>query len=140
MPSGERSQIWYPSVVDVMRREWRPALSWDQLIELRDKLQLELDRHQKLHGIVRATFRCPDCGAVGSGAQPSISVRAMLIALRRFDIESDEQSIARERAWKRHRAKQHLDIYGRTLTTTATTAASNESRARCVHTGRQGRR
>src|SRR5690606_22670446 len=65
MPSGQRSQVWYPNVVEVLRREWHADLSWDDIVELRDKLQLELDRHQKLHGIVRATFRCPDCGAVG---------------------------------------------------------------------------
>jgi hypothetical protein len=139
MPSGERSQVWYPSVVEVLRREWHADLSWDDIVKLRDKLQLDLDRHQKLHGIIRATFRCPDCGAVGRGAEPSISVRAMIIALRRFGIESDEQSIARERAWKRHRAKQHLDLYGHSVTTTAT-AASNESRAPCAHHRRQGKR
>lgn len=138
MPSGQRSQVWYPNVVEVLRREWHADLSWDDIVELRDKLQLELDRHQKLHGIVRATFRCPDCGAVGSGAPPSISVRAMLIALHRFGIESDEQSLARERAWKHHRAKHRLDLYGRPMTTAAT-AASNESRAPCVHHRRQGK-
>jgi hypothetical protein len=41
-----------------------------------------------------------------------MSVRAMLIALRRFGIASVRDSQQREREWARYRASKSLDLYG----------------------------
>jgi hypothetical protein len=124
MPKGARSQVWYPSVVELLRRSWHEGLNWDATIELRDTLQRVLDRHQDEHGIRRATFRCPRCGEVSTAARPRISVRAMLITLRRFGITSTELSIAREREWKRYRALHDLDLYGHPAASSSTDPAS----------------
>ena len=54
MPSGERSQVWYPSVVALLRSQWRTDMTWEGAIELRALLQRELDDHQRQRGIARA--------------------------------------------------------------------------------------
>lgn len=116
MPSGERSQVWYPSVVALLRREWRSDIAWDAVLQLRRDLQAELDGHQSAHGIVRATVRCPDCGSIEPGAPPQISVRALLLALGRFSIEPAERVGALEREWDRRRKERKLDRYGEPVT------------------------
>lgn len=89
MPSGERSQTWFPEVVTELRQSWQPELPWDAVIALRDQLQDRLDYILRSRGIKQAVVRCR-CGHVGPGRDPRISVRAMLLALRRFSIESED--------------------------------------------------
>jgi hypothetical protein len=112
MPSGERSQVWYPKVLELLRAGWRPELTWGAVIALRKRLQAELDDYRRRKGIVPPTFRCRKCGAVGQGSPPLISVRALLLALHRFGIEPVDRVRDREREWKHHRAEHGLDLYG----------------------------
>ena len=113
MPSGERSQVWYPHLVALLRASWHRAITWDELVSLRAVLQAELDEYRSRRRIVPAVIRCRECGEIGPAAPPKLSVRAMLIALRRFGIASDHDSRQRERDWARYRASKSLDLYGR---------------------------
>ena len=113
MPSGERSQVWYPHLVALLRASWHRAITWDEVVSLRGVLQVELDEYRSRRRIVPAVIRCRECGEIGPAASPKISVRAMLIALRRFEIASDHDSKQREREWARYRASKSLDLYGR---------------------------
>jgi hypothetical protein len=128
MPSGERSQVWYPSVVALLRSQWRTDMTWEGAIELRARLQRELDDHQRERGIVRATVRCRDCGAVDVAAMPRISIRSMLISLRRFSIEPEDRAVAREREWNRFRVRRGLDAYGAPIAPATTGSAGHEHR------------
>ena len=113
MPSGERSQVWYPELVGILRTAWRADLSWDALIRLRDRLQAELEALRNRRGIEPPVIRCRCCGAVGPAKQPTISVRALLLAVGRFGIDSKDVVQRLERAWARHRAQNGLDLFGR---------------------------
>ena len=113
MASGERSQVWFPELVEILRQSWLPELDWPAIIALRDQLQRTLDGVRTSRGIRPVTLRCPECGRVGPAAEPSISVRALLLALRRFGIESHERVRSLEHEWARHRATHDLDLYGR---------------------------
>ena len=108
MPSGERSQVWYPEIVSLLREAWRPDLSWEAVVDLRGHLQQHLREFRTRRGIVPAMIRCPRCGATAPAASPLISVRAMLLALGRYGIERPEvdgsastpgQSIAPGTTW-----------------------------------------
>lgn len=113
MPPGERSQTWYPEVVALLRSHWKPDLSWQAVIELRDQLQRELETLRASRGIQPPMFRCPHCGTHAPAAPPRISVRAMLLALGRFGIEPSDTVRQRESAWARYRAEHSLDLFGR---------------------------
>lgn len=113
MPSGERSQTWYPPVVELLRTSWGSNMSWDLIISLRDALQAELEHYRKQRGIVPAVLRCRHCGELAPGAPPKISVRAMLIAVRRFGIAPEDDARQMERDWAHCRAERGLDLYGR---------------------------
>ena len=130
MPAGEKSQTWFPELVAELRRSWRTDLTWDAVIDLRDRLQHSLERILSSRGIEPATVRCLHCGHVGPGSSPAISVRALLLALRRFGIETEDRVRQLAKEWSRHRALHRLDLYG----------GAPESRARGVHGHSEGRR
>jgi hypothetical protein len=39
MASGDSGRTWFPELVDELRESWRPDLSWEAIIHLRDRLQ-----------------------------------------------------------------------------------------------------
>ena len=112
MPPGERHQVWYPELVTRLRAEWRSDLAWDAIVALRGQLQGLLERHRAQRGIVPAVFRCPRCGTTAPGSPPVVSVRALLLAVGRFEIDTREVVRRRERAWAAYRVEQGLDLYG----------------------------
>ena len=115
MPAGERSQTWFPELVTQLRESWRAGLAWEAVIELRDRLQQRLEGILNSGGIKPATVRCSQCGSVGPGASPVISVRAMLLTLRRFGIEPEDTVRQLDKSWARHRTLYNLDLYGRSV-------------------------
>jgi hypothetical protein len=113
MPSGERSKVWYPEMVAMLREGWRADLPWHGVVELRDSVQNKLDEIRQRRGILPPVIRCPSCGAVGPSKPPVVSVRAMLISVRRFGIDAVEAIETREREWERQRRRHGLDLLGK---------------------------
>jgi hypothetical protein len=48
-------------------------------------------------------------------AEPRVSVRALILALARFEITSKDQTHALEKVWAQYRKQHQLDIEGRPL-------------------------
>ena len=96
----------------MLRERWRQNLSWEGIVELRADLQGKLDEIRRSRGILPPVFHCPSCGAVGPAKPPVISIRAMLISVGRFGIDTVEVAKNRERDWKRYRRDQGLDLLG----------------------------
>jgi hypothetical protein len=113
MPSGDRQRVWFPEMIEMLRREWHASLSRDELIALRDRVDGELQRLRSERNIRPPTFACPACGTLGAAAEPSVSVRAMIIALGRFGIA--DAAIARqlENRWNAHAKAHSLGLDGR---------------------------
>jgi len=112
MPRGVASQTWFPEVVSDLRASWRGDLTWDAIIDLRKRLQQRLEQVLLSRGIAQAIVRCSHCGHVGPGARPVISVRAVVLALQRFGIESEATVRKLDKAWAKHRVLQQLDLLG----------------------------
>ena len=112
MPSGDRSRTWFPELVTDLRRSWQPESSWDAIIALRTRLQATLAEILLSRGITPARYRCFHCGHVGPAAPPVITVRAMLLALKRFGIESEDAVRKLDKAWAKHRTMHQLDMHG----------------------------
>jgi hypothetical protein len=130
MPAGVRSQTWFPELVADLRQSWRTDLTWDAVIDLRDRLQRRLEGILSSRRIEPATVRCLHCGHVGPGSSPAISVRALLLVLRRFEIETEDRVRQLAKEWSRYRALHRLDLYG----------GASESRGGSVHGHSEGRR
>ena len=113
MPSGDRSKTWFPEMIYELRQTWRGDLRVDELIALAQSLdRLLLDIRTK-RGIRPPTILCQKCGKPGPAATPRVSVRATILAARKFGIGTQADVEQLERLWKRHRSKEALDLYGR---------------------------
>jgi hypothetical protein len=61
-------------------------------------------------------------------AEPQVSVRAMILAARRFGIAPPAKTKALERQWSRYRDQQGLDLYGKSLVFENLASETNECR------------
>ena len=113
MASGDAQRVWFPKLVETLRSEWRIGMSFEATIELRDELDAMLQRIRSELHIRPPVFKCPHCGHVGEGAQPHVSVRAMLLSLVRFGIADAEQMKTLEKRWALYRQQNKLDIFGK---------------------------
>jgi hypothetical protein len=112
MASGDAQRIWFPEMIGRLRSQWHQGMSLDAVVELRDDLDAMLQRIRSERRIRSAVFRCSHCGYVGEGADPRVSVRAMILSLGRFDIATADQTRALEKAWAAKRKESGLDLYG----------------------------
>lgn len=112
MAAGDAQRIWFPEMIERLRSRWHQGMSFAALVELRDDLEIMLQRIRSDRHIRPAGFRCPKCGHLGAGAELHVSVRAMILSLTRFGIAPAEQIQALEKAWATHRKENGLDLYG----------------------------
>ena len=119
MAGGNPNQRWFPEMIEVLRTQWHPGLTWEELVLLRDQLDGELKRIRRDKGIsclpvrdIDRTKPCPKCGRIGQPTEPRISVRAMILALKRFEVADVLAVRSLERGWAKQRAEHGLDLYG----------------------------
>jgi hypothetical protein len=113
MPSGDAQRTWFPEMIAVLRREWNSSMSFTELIGLRGRRDAMLQALRSTRNILTAMSLCPRRGAYGRARPPRLSVRAMLLALSRFEIASAEEVKMLEKSWKKHRRILRLDLYGK---------------------------
>ncbi|MEQ1505863.1 MAG: hypothetical protein ABMB14_26750, partial [Myxococcota bacterium] len=113
MASGDAQRVWFPEMVDELRRDWSTSLTWDEVVRLCGEAMALRTRIRQERGILPPRTRCPHCGQISQADIPGISVRSLLFALRN-DGQISETELARlDRSWKKHRAAHGLDAYGR---------------------------
>ena len=110
-----------------MCSQWQQGLSFEAIVKLGDDLDAMLQRIRSEQHIRPPVFKCPQCGHVGEGAEPNVSVRAMILSVIRFGIAAAEPTYMIEKGWAAYRKKKELDPYGKDLATESTHVAG------CVH-------
>ncbi len=113
MPSGDASRTWFSEMIDVLRQEWRPEVTLEQFIALRDRLDAMLQQIRTFRDIQSPTMWCPECKAWTRQAPPKVSVRSAILALGRFKIAPDTEVKSLEKRWKGHRTENGLDRFGK---------------------------
>ena len=113
MPSGTAQRIWFPEMVVRLRVEWHVEMSMLALIGLRDELDGALQQIRADRNIRTPIITCSKCGLTGPAAEPHVSVRALILALARFEITSKDQSRALEKEWEAYRKQHQLDVAGK---------------------------
>ena len=115
MPSGDAQRTWFPEMIVRLRSEWRAEMSIPALIGLRDELDEMLHRIRAGRNIQTPIITCRSCGMTGHAAEPRVSVRALILALARFEIATKDQTRVLEKEWAAYREQHRLDIEGRAL-------------------------
>jgi hypothetical protein len=100
-------------MVERLRDQWQPDTPFEAIISLRDDLDTRLQRIRSEANIRSPVFRCRDCGYVGPAATPHVSVRAMILSLKRFGIVPADQIHDLEKRWAAYRKQRDLDPYGK---------------------------
>src|SRR2546422_5456583 len=71
MAAGDAHRVWFPEMVEHVRLRWRDDQSMEALLELRDELDDMLGRIRLTRHISNPVFKCPACGHIGRGADPT---------------------------------------------------------------------
>jgi hypothetical protein len=112
MPAGDAQRTWFPEMVQSLRARWHRSMSIIELIELCGQLDVMLQSIRSERGILPPLGYCRHCQGRHRAAPPRVSVRALILALARFEIAALDESRALEKSWKRYRLSQQLDLYG----------------------------
>lgn len=113
MPSGDPQRRWFPEMISLLRARWRSDLSWTEVVALRDELDAMANDIRARREIRPAVIRCRRCGFVGPSEPSPLSVRAVILAIGRFDIGPPDEVNALEKRWALHRKIDHVDLFGR---------------------------
>ena len=113
MASGDAQRTWFPEMVVRLRAEWYEGMSIPALIGLREELDGTLHRIRTGRNIKTPIITCRRCGTTGPAAEPHVSVRALILALARFEIASKDQTRALEKEWAAYRKQHRLDVAGK---------------------------
>ena len=127
MAAGDSQRVWFPEMVERLRSQWHPGVSFDAIVKLRGELDEMLQRIRSERHICPPVLKCPKCGCVGKGAEPHVSVRAMILSLIRFGIAAAEPTYMIEKGWAAYRKQKDLDLYGKDP------ASRSAHIAACVH-------
>lgn len=112
MASGDASRIWFPEIVDELRRRWRDDQSEQELVALGSALDANLQQLRTERNIQPPMMRCRQCQGRHRAAHPRVSVRAAILAAKRFEIAPPHVVASTERRWAKFRRAQSLDRYG----------------------------
>ena len=113
MASGDASRTWFSELVEALRREWKPDMPWEEIIALRDRQDSMLQAIRLSRGTRPPTMWCPVCNQRTQQAPPSVSIRALILALGRFGIAPQTQVKSLETRWAKHRKQNGLDRNGK---------------------------
>ena len=113
MPSGDPQRTWFPEMVTALRRQWHEAMSFTEMVKLRDQLEALLRSIRSERNIQPPLMKCTKCGKMEPAAEPRVSVRAMILSLSRSGIAMQTEVRRLEKEWKKYQRENGLDIYGK---------------------------
>ena len=113
MPSGDAQKTWFPEMVTWLRSSWHEGMSMPALISLRDELDEMLQCIRAGRNIRTPIITCRKCGMTGPAAPPHVSVRALILALSRFEIASKDKTRVLEKEWATYRKNGRLTAEGK---------------------------
>jgi hypothetical protein len=113
MPSVDAQRTWFPEMIVRLRAEWHAEMSMPTLIGLRDELDGALQRIRAGRNIQTPIITCSKCGLTGPAAEPHVRLRALILALARFEIASKYQTRALDKEWAAYRKQHQLDVEGK---------------------------
>lgn len=118
MPSGDAQRQWFPEMIEMLREQWDPELTWVELALLAARLDAVLAGIRKERSIQPPMFHCPKCGKYGRSAFSGITVNATVFAAGRFGIAPEAEAKGLSRRWTKYRKEHHLDGHGKKEATT----------------------
>lgn len=114
MVSSDHLKIWFPAMVEELRRLWKADMSWPEIIALLRDLEQNCSSIKLKADLDANKIPCASCGG-GVAKVVKISVRSLLYALRNNMIVPDIQFRKLERDWLVYKRKYKLNGYAENI-------------------------
>lgn len=124
MASCDANKVWFPEIIDRLRKQWHEDISFPEIVDLRDDLNEMLQQIRTQRHIRPPMLKCPKCGQISEGAPSEVSVRAMILSVIRFNIAETKPTRALEKRWDAYRKQNSVDLHGKVV-------GSNSTRSCC---------
>jgi len=115
MLSGDAQRTWFPEMVGRLRSNWHEGMSMPALISLRDELDGMLQSIRASLNVRTPIITCRKCGMTAPAAPPHASMRALILALGRFEITSKDRARVLEKEWVAYRKHRRLTREGKVV-------------------------
>ena len=113
MSAGDAQRVWFPEMIEELRRSWSKDMAWEELAEFCSRMTEKRKQIRRVRGIQPPKMRCPKCGKVTRSDISGVSIRSVLIALKNNGVITDTEFKVLDRSWTRYKKKNCLDAYGR---------------------------
>ena len=117
MPAGDAQRIWFPEMLDELKKTWSSAMTWEELTDFCHLMTEKRRGIRQTKGIRPPRIRCHKCGQVSRSDISGVSIRSALFALKNNGVITATEFRGLNRSWMRHKAKYGLDSYGRKVET-----------------------
>jgi hypothetical protein len=113
MAAGDAQRVWFPEMLEALARTWSASMTWDELADFCGHMTEQRRALRESRGIEPSRTRCPKCGAISQADIPGVTIRSALFALKKTGAIDDAQFEELDKSWRKHKAKNLLDAYGR---------------------------
>ena len=113
MPAGDAQRVWFPEMIEDLKRSWSKAMNWRELADFCELMTQKRDQICQERGIQPPKTRCSKCGELSRSAISDVSIRSALFALKNNGVITDAEFKALGKSWLKYKAKCGLDPYGR---------------------------
>jgi hypothetical protein len=113
MPAGDAGVTWFSEMIEALRQECKPEMGQEELTALRDHLDTMPNEIRFSRGIRPPSMWWPVCNQCTQQAAPSVSVRALILALGRFGIAPLAEGKSLEKRWAKHRKQSNVNHNGK---------------------------
>ena len=132
MPAGDAQRVWFPEMLEDLKITWSAAMTWEELGDFCHRMTQKRKAIRERLEIKPPRIRCPKCGQLSTSDTMGVSMRSALFALKSMGLVNQVELEQLDESWKRHRARNGLDAYGRPL---ESPRGGVSSPLLCVHTG-----
>ncbi len=109
MAAGNPRRAWLPEMIEKLKNEWKPSLTWEEFGSLCGRLTELRTKIRKERGIRGPRLFCRNCQEYHEMELGPVTIRAGLFALRKEGALTDEELQRMDVDWRRYRAKHRLD-------------------------------
>ena len=112
MASGDALRVWFPEMTLKLSNKWKEGMSWKQCSVFCASMTKYRNQLRNEKKIKSAMIFCKNCGTHHAIEPLPISIRSMLVALKKISKINNDQFKELERSWKKHQKEFNLDNYG----------------------------
>ena len=133
MPAGDAQRVWFPEMIEELKRFWGRTMSWEEIAALCARMTEMRKQIRQERAIQPPKMRCKECGGVllPRADVSGISIRSALFVLKKSGIITDTELEELDKSWTKHRKENGLDAFGRRTENPTTSAEATGDHSQC---------